>query len=378
MNTFWKLLQITTFWESHWTAVWVTIDWYPAGFEIDENFIKSELDRRKTGQSRLVSQRKESESFEIVSGVFEGKTTGHPIMIIIYNSNQKSKDYDNVKDLFRPNHADLTYHQKYGVRDYRWGGRSSARETTSRVLAWSLAKQFLKEKFGTQIFWYTKQIADIKAENINLDIIEDNAIRTADEAVAELMIKKIEEVASNGDTIGWILECTVKNPLKNLWEPTFGKLKARLADAMLSIWAVQWFEYWAGFDVIKETWMTYNEGFEVTTGQTQGTAPTEKGSRGEPCVHPDNHKQFVHSPSNNYWWILGWISTWEDIIFRIAVKPTSSIYKAQKTVDIAWDEVDFQIRWRHDPCILPRVVPIVESMVALVLMDLYLIDRSKR
>ena len=379
MNTFWKLLQITTFWESHWTAVWVTIDWFPAGFEIDENFIKSELDRRKTGQSRLVSQRKEAEAFEIVSGVFEGKTTGHPIMIIIYNSNQKSKDYDNVKDLFRPNHADLTYHQKYGVRDYRWGGRSSARETTSRVLAWSLAKQFLKEKFGTQIFWYTKQIADIKAENINLDIIEKNAIRTADESVAEIMIKKIEEVASKWDTIGGILECTVKNPLKNLWEPTFGKIKARLADAMLSIWAVQWFEYWAGFDVTKETWNSYNEWFEVTTGHPQGVTLQKKIDVGNThCGYPDDWENFVHSPNNNYGGILGWISTWEDIVFRIAVKPTSSIYKAQKTVDINGEEVDFQIKWRHDPCILPRVVPIVESMVALVLMDLYLIDKSKR
>ena len=353
MNTFWNLLKITTFWESHWVAVWVTIDWFPAGFKIDEEFIKSELNRRKTGQSRLVSQRKEAEEFQIVSGIFEWKTTGHPIMIIIYNSNAKSKDYDNVKNLFRPNHADLTYHQKYGIRDYKWGWRSSARETTSRVLAGSLAKQFLKEKFWTEIFGYTKQVGKYIAQNIDLSSIENNTIRTADIEIAPKMIKLIEDIASDWNTIWGILECIVKNPLKNLWEPTFWKIKARLADAMLSIWAVQGFEYWAGFDVINETGNSYNEGF----------------------INKDWN---IKSPNNNYWWILWWITTWEDIVFRIAVKPTSSIYKPQKTVDIDWNSVDFQIKWRHDPCILPRVVPIVESMVALVLMDLYLIDRSKR
>lgn len=378
MNTFWNLLKITTFWESHWIAVWVTIDWFPSNFKINKDFIKSELDRRKTGQSRLVSQRKELEEFEIVSWIFEWRTTGHPIMIIIYNSNAKSKDYDNVKDLFRPNHADLTYHQKYWIRDYKWGWRSSARETTSRVLAWSLAKQFLKAKFWTEIFWYTKQVWKFIAKNIDLSIIENNTIRTADEKVAPDMIKLIETIAGKWDAIWGILECTVKNPLKNLWEPTFWKIKARLADAMLSIWAVQGFEYWAGFDVVNETGNSYNEWFIIDnkSGHTQGTAPTEE-SRGEPCVHP-KEENFIHSPNNNYWWILWWISTWEDIIFRIAVKPTSSIYKPQKTVDINWNSVDFQMKWRHDPCILPRVVPIVESMVALVLMDLYLIDKSKR
>ncbi len=353
MNTFWTLLKITTFWESHWVAVWVTIDWFPAWFTIDEKSIKRELDRRKTGQSRLVSQRKESEKYEIVSGIFEGKTTGHPIMIIIYNSNQKSTDYDNVKDLFRPNHADLTYHQKYWVRDYRGWGRSSARETTSRVLAWALAKQFLEEKFETKIFGYTKQIADIKAKNIDLETIENNAIRSADPEAAILMVEKVEEIAGAWDTIWGILEVVVKKPLKNLWEPTFGKIKARLADAMLSIWAVQGFEYGAWFDVVHETGLSYNEGFE-------------------------NHNWNIESPNNNYWWILWWVSTGEDIIFRVAIKPTSSIYKKQHTVDIHWKAVDFQIKWRHDPCILPRAVPIVEAMTALVLMDLYLIDRSKR
>ncbi|MDQ7023430.1 MAG: chorismate synthase [Candidatus Gracilibacteria bacterium] len=364
MNTFGKILQITTFGESHGVAVGVTIDGFPSNFKINLDFIKQELDRRKTGQSRLVSQRKELEEFEIVSGVFDGKTTGHPIMIIIYNSNAKSKDYDNVKNLFRPNHADLTYHQKYGIRDYKGGGRSSARETTSRVLAGSIAKQFLKEKFGTEIFAYTKQVGKFIAKNIDLSIIENNAIRTADSEIADDMIKLIANFAGNGDTIGGILECTVKNPLKNLGEPTFGKIKARLADAMLSIGAVQGFEYGAGFDVINETGNSYNEGFT--------TSPQCSPLGGEGV------ENFIHSPNNNYGGILGGITTGEDIIFRIAVKPTSSIYKPQKTADIDGNSVEFQIRGRHDPCILPRVVPIVESMVALVLMDLYLIDKSKR
>lgn len=353
MNTYWNLLRITTFGESHWVAIWVVIDWFPSNFNIDKNFIKLELDRRKTWQSKLVSQRKEPEKFEILSWVFEWKTTGHPIMMIIYNANHKSKDYSNIKDLFRPNHADLTYHQKYWIRDYRWGGRSSARETATRVLAWSLAKQFLKEKFWTEIFWYTKQVWEYIATDIDLSIIEDNAIRTADKKIAPKMIELIEKVASEWDTIWWILECVVKNPPKNLWEPTFSKLKAKLADAMLSIWAVQGFEYGAWFDVVKQTGNSYNKWFI-------------------------NENWNIKSPDNNYWWILWWISTWEDIVFRIAVKPTSSIYKQQQTVDINWNSVDFQIKWRHDPCILPRVVPVVESMVALVLMDLYLIDNSRR
>lgn len=366
MNTFWNILKITTFWESHWIAVWVVIDWFPAWFTIDEENIKQELNRRKTGQSRLVSQRKETEEFQIVSGVFEWKTTWHPITILIYNSGQKSGDYENIKNLFRPNHADLTYHQKYGIRDYRWGWRSSARETTSRVLAGALAKQFLKEKFGTEIFWYTLQIADIKAEKKDFGIIENNEIRTCDEAVAEKMIAKIKEVASAWDTIWGILEVTVKNPCKNLWEPTFGKIKARLADAMLSIWAVQGFEYGAGFDTVHHTGLSYNEGFESEKPLSVSFPPREKESYN------------IHSPHNNYGWILGWISTWEDIVFRVAVKPTSSIYIPQHTVDIFWNAVDFQIHWRHDPCILPRAVPIIEAMTALVLMDLVLIDGSKR
>jgi chorismate synthase len=352
MNTFWQLLRITTFWESHGIAVGVVIDGFPAGFSIDEDNIRHELDRRKTGQSTLVSQRREAEDFQIVSGTFEWKSTGHPITIIIYNSDHKSADYSNIAKVLRPNHADLTYHQKYGIRDYRGGGRSSARETTARVLAGALCKQYLREQYGTEIYAYTKQIGDIVATRVDYATIESNDVRTADPDVADAMQDRIKTVAGMGDTIGGILECRVLHPLKNLWEPTFGKIKARLADAMLSIGGVLGFEYGPGFDVTQLTGTTYNEGF-VKEGDD------------------------IVSPHNRYGGILGGITTGEDIVFRIAIKPTSSIYQPQQTVDTDGNTVDFQIRGRHDPCVLPRAVPIVESMTALVLMDLVLIHSSR-
>lgn len=354
MNTHWNILKITTFWESHWKALWVVIDWFPAWFEIDLNNIQNELDRRKPWQSHIVTQRKEDNSFDVLSGVFEWKTTWHSITIIVNNEDQKSKDYGNIKDLFRPNHADLTYEQKYWIRDYRWGGRSSWRETVSRVLAWAIAKQYLKEKLWTTIFAYTKQVWNFVAKDINLDFIEKNIIRTADKNISDNMIKLIEEVRWNWDSIWWNIECIIKNPPKNLWEPVFLKIKAVLASSMLSIWWVLWFEYWAWFDTVNHTWNTYNEWFAN-----------------------DKWESNIHSTNNNYEWILWWISTWEDITFRIAVKPTSSIYKPQKTVNKEWNEVDFQISWRHDPCILPRVIPVVESMVALDILDLFLLNNSK-
>jgi len=353
MNTHWNILKITTFGESHGPALGVIIDGFPAWFEIDLENIQKELNRRKPGQSHIVTQRNEDNSFEILSWIFEWKTTWHPITLLVKNENQKSKDYSNIKDLFRPNHADLTYHQKYGIRDYRWWGRSSWRETVSRVLAWAIAKQFLKEKLWVEIFAYTKQVWQYIAKDIDLDFIEKNIIRTADKNVADDMIKLIEKVRWNGDSIGGTIECVVKNPPKNLWEPVFWKIKAVLASSMLSIGWVLWFEYGAWFDTVNHTWNTYNEWFI-------------------------NKDWKICSPNNRYGWILWWISTWEDIVFRIAVKPTSSIYKKQKTVDINGNEIDFQITWRHDPCILPRVVPVVESMVALDILDLYLYDRAKR
>lgn len=354
MNTHWTLFKITTFWESHGPALWVIIDWLPSDFEINLENISKELSRRKPWQSLITSQRKENdEDFEILSWIFEGKSTGHPIAIIVKNNDQKSKDYSNIKDLFRPNHADLTYYLKYKNRDYKWGWRSSWRETLSRVIAGAIAKQYLKEKFWIEIFAYTKQVWEFKWEKIDLEFIEKNVIRAADEKIAPKMIEYVESIRNEGNSVGWVIECIIKNPLSGLWEPVFDKIKSRLASSMLSIWGVLWFEYWAWFDTVYLTWKTYNEWFQ-------------------------NKNWKVVSPNNRYWWILGGITTWEDVVFRIAVKPTSSIYSAQKTVDINLNEVDFQIRWRHDPCILPRVVPVVESMSAIDLLDLILINNSKK
>jgi len=352
MNTLWKLFKITTFWESHWNALWVTIDWFPAGFSIDLENIKNELARRKPGQSKITTQRKEKEEFEVLSWIFEWKSTGHPITIIVKNEDQKSKNYDNLKDIFRPSHADLTYYQKYWIRDHRWWWRSSWRETLSRVIAWAIAKQYLKEKYETEFFAYTKQVWKFVAKDIDFDFIEKNDMRTADKNVSDEMLKFVEDIAKKWNSIWWIIECRIKNPSKNLWEPVFWKIKAKLADAMLSIWAVLWFEYWAGFDVTKITWESYNEDFLSENWD-------------------------IKSKNNSYWGILWGISTWEDIIFRVAIKPTASIYRKQKTVNKEWKNIDFQIEWRHDPCILPRVVPVIESMASIVLLDLYLINKSK-
>lgn len=352
MNTHWNIFKITTFWESHGEALWVVIDSFPANFEIDLENIKKELARRKPWQSEITTKRQENdENFEILSGVFEWKTTWQPIAIIVRNKNQNSKDYSNIKDLFRPNHADLTYHLKYSIRDYRWWGRSSWRETLSRVIAWAIAKQYLKEKYWVEIFAYTKQVGEFEAKNIDIDFIEKNILRTADKDISEKMIDYVKNIADKWNSVGWIIECQIKNPPAWLWEPVFWKIKSILASSMLSIWWVLGFEYGAWFDVVNETWETYNEWFK-------------------------NKNWKIVSENNKYAWMLWWISTGEDIIFRIAVKPTSSIYKKQKTIDINWNETEFQITWRHDPCILPRVVPVVEAMCAIDILDLIIVDRT--
>lgn len=354
MNTHWTIFKITTFWESHGPALGVVIDWLPSNFEIDLENIKNELARRKPWQSKITTQRQEfDEDFEILSWIFEWKSTGHPITIIVKNNNQKSKDYSNIKDLFRPNHADLTYFLKYENRDYRWWWRSSWRETLSRVIAWAIAKQYLKEKYNIDFFAFTKQVWEFKATKIDYDYIEENMLRTADENIYNNMLEYVEQIRNDWDSVGWIIECHIKNPPSGIWEPVFDKIKSRLAQSMLSIWWVLGFEYWAWFDTVNLTWKTYNEWFY-------------------------NNNWKIVSKENRYGWILGWISTWEDIIFRVAIKPTSSIYKEQKTVDKNWNEVDFAIKWRHDPCILPRVVPVIEAMCAIDILDLILVNNSKK
>lgn len=353
MNTHWSLYRFTTFWESHWAWLWVVIDGYPAWIELDIDLIKRDLIRRKPGQSKITTARKEDdEMFEIISWVFEGKSTGHPITFLVRNQQQKSKDYSNLKNLYRPNHADLTYHKKYWIRDHRWGGRSSWRETLSRVIAWALAKQYLKKHFDLDIFAFVKQVADIKIEKVDYSSIESSIIRTADPDVADNMIAHIQSVAEQGDSIWWIIECHSLNVPIWLGEPVFDKLKTRLAWSMLSLGWVLWFEYGAWFDTVKVTWKTYNEGYSSTDWA-------------------------IFSKNNNYWGIQWWISTWEPLIFRLAVKPTSSIYTKQSTVTTSGESVDFQISWRHDPCILPRVVPVVEAMVACDLLDFVMLQRAR-
>ncbi len=354
MNTTWKILKVTTFWESHWVALWVVIDWFPSNFKVDFDNIKNELKRRKPGQSKITTQRKEDdEEFEVLSWIFEWKTTWHPITFVVRNKTHNSSDYDNIKDIFRPNHADYSYNEKYWIRDHRWGWRSSWRETLSRVIAWAMAKQFLNEKLWVKIYAYTKQLANIVANNIDYDFIEKNIIRTADSDVAEKMISHIDKIRWDWDSIWWIIECTWINIPAWLWEPVFWKFKSRISSSMLSIWGVLWFEYGPWFSVTDLTGITYNEWFIN-----------------------DNWK--IHTKSNNYGWVLWGITTWEDVVFRIAIKPTWSIYTKQKTVNKEWKPVDFQIKWRHDPCILPRVIPVVEAMTALDILDLYLIYNSKK
>ncbi|NDK08429.1 chorismate synthase [Candidatus Gracilibacteria bacterium] len=354
MNTHGTLFKITTFGESHGNALGVVIDGLPSNFEIDLDNIARELGRRKPGQSAITTQRKENdEDFEVLSGIFEGKSTGHPITIIVKNENQKSKDYSNIKDLFRPNHADLTYHLKYSNRDYRGGGRSSGRETLSRVIAGAIAKQYLKEKFGIEIFAFTKQVGEYKCEKVDYNQIEQNILRTADENMAPKMIEYVESIRNDGNSVGGIIECHIINPPAGLGEPVFDKIKARLASSMLSIGGALGFEYGAGFDTVNLTGKTYNEGFYNIDGK-------------------------VASKENRYGGILGGISTGEDIIFRVAIKPTASIYSKQNTVDINGNEVDFAISGRHDPCILPRVVPVIEAMSAIDILDLVLLNNSKK
>lgn len=354
MNSHWQLFRITTFGESHGIALWVVIDGLPSNFLIDMGNIRNELARRKPGQSNITTQRKEDdENFEVLSGLFEWKTTGHPVTIIVKNSDQKSGDYSNIKDLFRPNHADLTYHLKYGVRDYRGGGRSSWRETLSRVIAGAIAKQFLLERLGVKIVAFTKQVGEFEAKNIDFDFIEQNKLRTADSSVSDQMIALVEAMQKDGNSIGGIIECISMGVPAGLGEPVFDKIKSRLASSMLSIGGVLGFEYGAGFGVTDLTGKTYNEWFV-------------------------NEDKKIHSEHNRYGGVLGGITTWEDVVFRVAIKPTSSIYTEQKTVDIHGNSVDFAITGRHDPCILPRVVPVIEAMTAIDLLDLYLLQRSKQ
>lgn len=353
MNTFGNIFKLSSFGESHGAAVGGVIDGCPAGVELDLDFIQNELDRRRPGQSRITTPREELDKVEILSGVFEGKTTGTPIGFIVRNKNQQSSDYNNIIEAFRPSHADYTYLKKYGRRDHRGGGRSSARETIARVVAGAVAKLFLKQ-IGVSIVGYTSQVGSIKVEqdykDLDLSKIEDTAVRCPDIEKADEMIKLIKEVQYKGDTIGGVVTCIASGVPVGLGEPVFGKLHAALGSAMLGINAVKGFEYGHGFDV------------------------SRPGSELNDSFYDDNG--IIRTRTNNSGGIQAGISNGEDIYFRVAFKPVSTILMEQDTVDIHGKDTVIKARGRHDPCVLPRAVPIVEAMAAMVIMDYYLLAKA--
>ena len=352
-NIFGQLFRITTFGESHGAAIGVVIDGCPSGIEIDLEQIQHELNRRKPGQSNITSARKESDEFEILSGIFEGKTLGTPIGILIRNEDQKSKDYNYLKDTYRPSHADYTYEQKYGIRDYRGGGRSSARETVARVAAGAIAKQILASK-GIVINAFVNQVGNIKLEKhyseLNFQNIEKNIVRCPDETAAQQMIQAIEEVKKQGDTLGGTIQCVIQNTPVGLGEPVFDKLHAVLAHAMLSINAAHGFEYGSGFAGASKKGSENNDEWENVDGK-------------------------IRTKTNHAGGILGGISTGEDIYFNVAFKPIATILKQQQSINSKGEEITLQNEGRHDPCVLPRAVPIVEAMAALVLVDFLLLSK---
>lgn len=351
-NTFGKLFSITTFGESHGPAIGAILDGCPAGLEIDETFIQYELDRRKPGQSKITTQRKEDDTFKILSGVFEGRSTGTPIAIVIENQDQRSKDYSHIAETFRPSHADYTYEAKYGNRDYRGGGRSSARETAARVAAGAIAKLFLKRS-GLQIQAYVSQVGDIRSPHysqLDLDKTEDTIVRCPDAETAEKMIALIDQVRLDRDTIGGVVTCVIKNVPVGLGEPVFDKLHAELGKAMLSINAVKGFEYGSGFEGVHLRGSQHNDAFYNDGGR-------------------------IRTKTNHSGGIQGGISNGEDIYFNVAFKPVATIMQDQQTVNKSGDEATVSGKGRHDPCVLPRAVPIVEAMAALVLADFMLRDK---
>jgi chorismate synthase len=349
-NSFGQIFRITTFGESHGPAIGVVIDGVPSKLSLSEADIQQDLDRRKPGQSSITTQRKESDKAEILSGIFEGKTTGAPIAILIRNEDARSKDYDNVKFVFRPGHADFSYFAKYGIRDYRGGGRSSGRETAARVAAGAVAKKILaKQKI--EIIVYTLAVGDTYAKEIDFSAIEQNAVRTADPKQAPVMIAKIEEARKNGDSLGSILQCVIKNCPPGLGEPCFDKLNAYLAQALMSIATVKGIEFGEGFGASQLKGSVNNDRF-VLKGKNIGTATNHAGG------------------------IMGGISTGEDILIRLALKPPSSISKPQKTLDENMQEVEVVVKGRHDPCLAPRVVPVAEAMIALTLVDALMIHKA--
>jgi len=353
-NTFGNIFRLTTFGESHGAGIGGVIDGFPAGIELDMEFIQNELNRRKPGQSKITTDRQEADQVKFFSGVFEGKSTGCPIGFLVHNTNQHSNDYENLRNLYRPSHADYSYTQKYGLRDHRGGGRSSARETIARCVGGALAKLALKQ-LGITIQAYTSQVGPIALENdyrkYDLALTESNAVRCPDPTKATEMEALIAEVKAQGDTIGGIITCVIQGCPVGLGQPAFGKLHAALGSAMLSINAVKGFEYGEGFAGV-----------------------TARGSEQNDIFY--NNAGHIATRTNHSGGIQGGISNGQDIYFRVAFKPVATLLMEQPTVDLQGNETIVKARGRHDPCVLPRAVPIVESMAAMVLLDYYLLDKT--
>ena len=353
-NTFGNLFTLTTFGESHGEAVGGVIDGMPAGIDIDLEFIQQELNRRRPGQSSITTSRQEADKVELLSGVFEGKSTGCPIGFIVRNTNHHSQDYENLRCLFRPSHADFTYEQKYGVRDHRGGGRSSARITISRCVGGALAKLVLKQ-MGISVQAYTSQVGPIALERdyrlYDLSQTENNVVRCPDAEKAKEMEALITQMKQEGDTIGGVITCVIKGCPAGLGEPEFGKLHAALGSAMLSINAAKGFEYGEGFEGVTARGSEQNDVFQTIGGQ-------------------------ITIKTNHSGGIQGGISNGQDIYFRVAFKPVATILKAQETVDKEGNTTIFQVKGRHDPCVLPRAVPIVEAMAAMTILDYYLLKND--
>ena len=353
-NTFGNIFRLTSFGESHGKAIGGVIDGFRAGITIDMEFIQKELNRRRPGQSAITTARKEADEVEFLSGIYEGVSTGCPIGFAVWNTNQHSNDYDNMKDVYRPSHADYTYTQKYGIRDHRGGGRSSARETIARVVAGALAKLALRQ-LGISITAFTSQVGPFKLDKdytaYDLTSIENNPVRCPDQDLARQMADYIFRIKGEGDTIGGVISCVIKGCPVGLGQPVFGKLHAALGNAMLSINAVKGFEYGQGFSNMELKGSQQNDIFYNNNG--------EIGFR-----------------SNRSGGIQGGISNGQDIYFRVAFKPVATVLMEQPTVDIHGNETILKARGRHDPCVLPRAVPIVEAMAAMTLLDYYLLDKA--
>ncbi len=354
MNTFGQIFRLTTFGESHGEAIGGVVDGMPAGIAIDLDFIQQELNRRRPGQSNITTSRQEADQVELLSGVYEGKSTGCPIGFLVRNTNQHSADYDDMADKFRPSHADYTYYYKYGTRDPRGGGRSSARITISRCVAGALAKLALQQ-LGIKITAYTSQVGDIALERdyrqYDLTQTETNAVRCPDAEKAKEMEALITQMKQEGDTIGGVITCVIKGCPAGLGEPEFGKLHAALGSAMLSINAAKGFEYGEGFEGVTARGSEQNDVFQTIGGQ-------------------------ITIKTNHSGGIQGGISNGQDIYFRVAFKPVATILKAQETVDKEGNTTIFQVKGRHDPCVLPRAVPIVEAMAAMTILDYHLLKND--